>query len=616
MGKLTGNAVTLDGEIIKVTFEGEGVADGILAHIVSINTQMDGGGEYSPLKITTASVSCLVDGAELMRLCVNEQPVSVIIENVDQESILFKGYVVPNSYNQALSGINDTITIECVDCLGWAKYMLYHTNEGFAVVTLSEVFRRASIELGFAEVRIANDVKLKAVGGALSANYDQLSLSENAFLHEIYPQYVGNSTISYGPVAMTWEEVLSMIAESLRLTWVQVGGIAYLADEVRIADDVRAAYYRNELGFAGADGVEHEVVESDFAATDCNVSTLPHWQQVVLSHEQRDVVKVLPELFCKEYMTPTGDEIEYKEIEDGYVARRKVYTPIYDTSNSYLYAYKKYEDPNNRPKYDGSWEFYQRIGPIYDGLPEVFTVLRARVAYRGAVAPVVGNRMRVKLTIGQGEPWNDEKFQYEEDSLYLRLSATRDGVKKYYNAQTKSWQIDQVDNKLIFTTDGEQYRFERVIGNDIVIGEGGTIDAEIVVKNSAWSYFIFIKDFSVEVVLSPIEELKKKEYKGVWSLKRTQEVSLPMDIATGGFGNLISNKWYTEIVVGGMSVLDRVWAQANLGDRLMWEMALRDEANGITALDAFTCAQLWNGRKVVAGYTRDVLDNTITLTLI
>lgn len=89
-----------------------------------------------------------------------------------------------------------------------------------------------------------------------------------------------------------------------------------------------------------------------------------------------------------------------------------------------------------------------------------------------------------------------------------------------------------------------------------------------------------------------------------------------MDIATGGFGNLISNKWYTEIVVGGMSVLDRVWAQANLGDRLMWEMALRDEANGITALDAFTCAQLWNGRKVVAGYTRDVLDNTITLTLI
>ena len=615
MGSLIGNAVTLCGDKVQVVFMADEFEDGALPPIVSINMQMDGGsGEYVPLKATTASVGFLVDDLQVLKICSLDYPVAVSIDNHATNKTLFRGYIVPNSYNQQLTGVNDEVTVECVDCLGWAKYVTYRKSASSAVVTLKDVFARACTELGIAEVRIANHVGLRAVGGYELANYELLTLSENTFLHDIYPYYDGSGNLEYGPVERTWEEVLKMIAESLRLTWVQVGGVVYLVDEVEIA--ATPAYYRNYRGFASEEGVAHEIVEGDFASSACNVSTLPRCSQVVLVHEQREAEKVLPELFYRGGMTPTGDSIEYLTTEDGYVARRKVYTPIYDTTNTYLYAYKKYDDPDNRPIYDDSWEFYQRIGPIYNGLPEEYTILQARALYRGAVAPTVESRIRLNISIGKGEPWNKEDFKYEEDILYLRLSATREGVKRYYNAQTKSWNDELVDNRLIFDISGENYHFDRVIGNEIVVGEGGTIDAEIIVKNDAWSYFLHIKDFSIEVVAPPLEKRKKNELKGTWELRRTQEVTLPIDIATGGWGNLIDDRWYTEIIVGGKSVVDRVWAQANLGDRLMFQAPLRDEANALSPLDAFTCAQLWSGRKVVDGYTRDVLENTITLTLI
>ena len=36
----------------------------------------------------------------------------------------------------------------------------------------------------------------------------------------------------------------------------------------------------------------------------------------------------------------------------------------------------------------------------------------------------------------------------------------------------------------------------------------------------------------------------------------------------------------------------------------------------LSPLDAFTCPQLWSGRKVVAGYVRDIINNQITATVV
>lgn len=628
---MTGNAVTLDGETIKVTFESESVADGTLAHIVSINTQMDGGGEYSPLKITTASVSCLVDGAELMRLCVSEQPVSVIIENVEQESILFKGYVVPNSYNQALSGINDTITIECVDGLGYAKYVPYtriKTNNNvfpptveeteFQVRTLAQIFAAAIEVLNLSTYRIPNAASLSGDGGT-TVRYDLLTISENAMFTGVDPVEDGKG-LSYGPVAKSWHDVLKMIAESLRLTWVQIGDTLWLIDDIKIArEDI--VYYRQPNLFTVAAGNEYDIDEESFAATTCNVSSLPTYAQVVMTHTQRDSLRVSPELLMTEYVEPLG-EAEYIKVGDGYIALQEVTSLVYDTPGVKIYAYKAYDERSERPTYDDTWELFLRSVFAENQDKEYVEMFRVKELYRGAVATTDGLKLKINLEVG-GERWPWEDAALEADLLLsLRISVTRNGATKYYDASSRSaWSGTMVDNDITLNKDGE-WKFTaggRRDGSVLLDSGGGTISVVLVSKEVSWRQDVWLRAFDVEVVADK-QHIQDKEYRGEWAYLKSLDVSLLIDnyyrLSDINWGNIIDGIYYKDILIDGEKLIDRVWSQVNHGDRLMWEMALRDEANAITPLDAFTCAQLWSGRKVVAGYTRDIINNQIIVTLV
>ena len=637
MGKLTGNAVTLDGETIKVTFEGEDVTDGTLAHIVSINTQMDGGGEYSPLKQTTASISCLVDGAELMRLCVSEQPVSVLIENVEQGSILFKGYVVPNSYNQALSGINDTITIECIDCLGYAKYTPYERGETFSVMTLNMLFTNIAKVLGFDEFRIPNDAGLVGYDGSNNARYDLLAVSDNMFYKSINPEDIDGELL-YEPVAMTYDEVLRMVAESLRLTWMQVGSILYLVDDVKIAASAGSVVYRRPNSFPFNAGSEHDIVEGSFAAPAvCNVSSLPRYSRVAINHAEGDERNIQPSLFDREHLRPAGDEPFMREVSaDERVAILQMASLTYDEQDSSLIAYKRYPAAEEMPRsYDDSWDVVLRF--LHVGTA-VLSAARLRTTFRGAVAPTSGRGIKVNIALRANKP-TDEDWPWGGDELesavmlHLRISATNKDITRYYCAYNGQWQSEAFDNPIYFRKRGDEYVFgaelsHAAAGNVIPLGEyGGVIDVELRTANTA-SWWEAAHIYRFEVVEAKVDSFaadnpsptSKTEAKGQWRFNEVQEVTPPIDNyyynTERAFGNVIGGVNYKDIIIGGDSMIDRVWKQANFGDRLMWEMALRDEANAITALDAFTCTQLWSGRKVVAGYARDIINNSITLTLI
>jgi hypothetical protein len=634
MGKLTGNAVTLDGETIKVTFESESVADGTLAHIVSINTQMDGSGEYSPLKITTASVSCLVDGAELMRLCVSEQPVSVIIENVEQESILFKGYVVPNSYNQALSGINDTITIECVDGLGYAKYVNYERGETFNVMTLADVLAKIIAELGIADVRIAHDVTLVAYDGSRSTRYDKLTLSDNLF-YNINPEDIDGELL-YEPVALTLEEVLRIIAESLRLTWVQIGDTLYLMDLLKIADERAEVRYRDQRGFAGIEGSVHAIDEEAFATTLCNTSSLPRYSRVVINHAEGGERAIQPALFKYEHLRQVRDSITVRKVDaDERVAITSLNSMTYDNQGAALVAYKRFRKEEETPKaYSQDWDVCMRV--LHVGT-EITSAARCRLPYRGAVAPTAGRGIKVDIALrapktGDGFFWEGDELE-STVMLKLRVSATSKGITRYYNSYSGAWSTDVYDNPIYFRKKGDEYVFGAELshvasGNVIELDErGGVIDVELFTPNTkTWWEAVHVYKFDVvEAVVDAWaaeypNPTSKKEARGQWKLNEVQEVSLPIDnyyyMTDKAFGNVIDGVQYKQILVAGEKLIDRVWHQANHGDRLMWEMALRDEANALSPLDAFTCSQLWSERKVVAGYARDIINNSITLTLI
>lgn len=635
MGKLTGNAVTLDGDTIKVTFEGESVVDGTLTHIVSIITQMDGGGEYSPLKITTASVSCLVDGAELMRLCVSAKPVTVIIENVDQESVLFKGYVVPNSYNQALSGVNDTITIECVDGIGYAKYVNYERGETFNVMTLAQVFTSAASALNIDAVRIANDVSLEGYDGSSTARYDLLRLSDNAFYNSVNPEDIDGELL-YEPVAMTWHEVLVMIAESLRLTWVQVGGTIYLIDDIKIAASQGSVTYRMQNGFPVTAGNGRDINEEAFATTLCNVSSLPRYSRVVINHAEGDERAIQPALFEYEHLRQVRDSITVREVDtDERVAITSLNSMTYDNQYAALVAYKRFQKGEETPKtYSQDWDVCMRV--LHVGT-EVVSAARCRLPYRGAVAATAGRGIKVDIALRATK--TAEEYFWEGDELEstvmlkLRVSATNKGITRYYDSYSGAWSTDVCDNSIYFRKKGDEYVFGAELshvasGNVIELDErGGVIDVELFTPNTT-SWWRVVNVYKFDVVEAVVDgwanehpnPTSKKEARGQWKLNEVQEVSLPIDnyyyMTDKAFGNVIDGVQYKHILVEGEKLIDRVWNQANHGDRLMWEMALRDEANALSPLDAFTCPQLWSGRKIVDGYTRDVLNNEITLTLI
>lgn len=636
MGNFIGNAVTLDGDTIRVTFEGESVADGTLAHIMSINTQMDGGGEYSPLKQTTASISCLVDGAELMRLCVSEQPVSALIENVAQESILFKGYVVPNSYNQALSGINDTITIECVDCLGYAKYVNYDRGESFKVMTLADVFVRLASQIGVAEVRFADDVAIEDYSGNKFPSYERLTISDNMFYHDINPENIDDELI-YEPVAMTCEEVLSMIAESLRLTWMQIGEILYLVDDVniqRIGETGGRVFYRRTNG--GAIGVGQVFsIEEEQAAGTFNISSLQSYSRVEINHEMVDSIPLQPDLFNRDHLQKTQNDVYTREVDDEEnVAIVTLSSKTYETQ-SQLIAYKRFPKEEEAPRaYDDTWDTVLRV--LHVGT-EVWKILALRAEFAGAVAPSSTRGIKVDIALratadSEEFPWQGEDFT-SAVMLHMRIEQKSiDGTVRYFDANKAEW-VEKLRDNSIYFHKGDRFVFGAQLNNKITSSvipidkNGGVISISLRTANYAsWWRCLHIYKFNVELVTLDAwsrdhpNPAPKIESKGTWKLNRVQNVTLPIDnyytLTERTLGDTDFGYKCRRIVVNGDKPIDRVWAQANRGDRLMWEIPLRDEANAYTALDAFTCDPLWTGCKVVAGYVRDVLDNTITLTLI
>lgn len=634
MGRLTGQTMSLHGQVIDVTFTADEFQDGALPPIVSISTQMDGGAEYSPMKMTTASIGFLVDGVELMRLLAIDAPVAVTI--ADSNKVLFQGWVVPNSYNQTVTGINDIVVIECVDGLGYAKYVNYERGDSFSVMTLAELFARAISRLGIAEVRIAQDVLVLSYNGDRSAQYDLLRVSDNIFYKGVNPEEIDGNLI-YEPIAMTYEEVLRMIAESLRLTWVQVGDILYLVDEVKIADSTTVAVYRNSDGDDYEDGVMRNISEDSFSSSSCNVSTKPKCSRVVINHAEGDERYIQPSLFNREHLRPAENEPFIRQVStDERVAILQMASLTYDEQDSSLIAYKRYPATEEMPRsYDDSWDVALRF--LHVGTA-VLSVARLRTTFRGAVAPTLGRGIKVNIALRTSKP-SDGDWPWDGDELesavmlHLRISATNKGITRYYCAYNGQWQSEAFDNPIYFRKRGDEYVFgaelsQAAAGNVIPLDEhGGMIDVELRTANTA-SWWEVAHIYRFEVVEAKVDSFaadnpsptSKTEAKGQWQFNEVQEVTLPIDNyyynTERAFGDIAGGVGCKRILVAGESLLDQAWKRARLGDRLMWEMALRDEANAITALDAFTCVQLWSGRKVVAGYTRDVLNNTITLTLI
>lgn len=318
MGIKTGQFRTLGNDLITVTFTGDNIADGALTLATSpVILQMDGGSrEYTPIKYTTASITCVCNGVELFDLYAQD-PLAVAVEvrNSTQEQALFAGYVTPNNFNQPIDGVNDAVTIECVDWLGIAKYMQYKKiTDAFSILTIREVVLHIfSIITSMASVYMSQFVTLggKTINNdGYTTRYPEMKLSESFFFKNSVTPDIDENVLSIERQALSCYEVLEMIAKSIRGTWVQVGNCVYMCDIIGIINNSLQNFYslRSDISISDdvtSTGVIQAITGDSFSSTGNTVSSLPRYSQFTLTRELAER-SLIPPIFQKKYLKQDG----------------------------------------------------------------------------------------------------------------------------------------------------------------------------------------------------------------------------------------------------------------------------------------------------------------------
>ena len=344
MGTRIASFSTIDGDAIEVRFAGNSVISGELTLSEQpVILSMEGGAEYKGIKHTSATINCITDGIDLLDLFTSE-PLSVVvtITNTTTGERVFNGYTTPNNYNQSLSGYNDELSIECVDWLGVAKfvpYRLLNEGSGFQVLTLKDCLRRI-VELlnQNADVKLCSNIRI--VGGPDASQttnrYDLLTLNESYFFDSTTPDNI-DSTLTYQSLAMSCYDVLNMIAESLRSTWVQIGDTIYLIDYILHHAMGRAPYSlissSNGLGLTSYEGISIELTEELFDEGATQISALPRYSRFSLSRQQADSIDLLQDPFDEKYLSPlNGTYTDYEINSLERVSALLLTSKLYDAS--------------------------------------------------------------------------------------------------------------------------------------------------------------------------------------------------------------------------------------------------------------------------------------------
>lgn len=674
MGNLISEAYTLSGQNIVVAFSADKFEDGSLPQIVAISTQMDGGSEYTALKATTASISFLVDGDELMSLCTAEYPITVRIDNLHTNAMLFHGYIVPNSYNQSLSGVNDILTIECVDLLGYAKYVPYTqlvASSGFKVLTLDDAISRCFYLLGLMQhERIMLPTNVLLGRGSDRFSFTEMRLSEGYFFNSDLPDEV---TMDYRPQAMTCEQVLVMIAESLHLTWLCANTDIYLCD--LLSNELS---YRDVInGDVVMQPVVRDVNENSFASSACSVSSLSRVAMTEVQYTRAESVAAMQNPFNPAYLTKAGEYKEYyNQGKDPYT--RVISVPL----SSSLYSTYMPSRPGGTPRCysqfvawqdnkslvpkpgtpyftdnyawgDNGWTVALKMGDTA-GAGELVELLRRKAEFSTPVMGEPGGRRYLNIAAqisiaklddgvedddgSKTEYMNSRLFPQNEKTINCKLNVSVIVGGLYFNPNNRKWVPEKTIFRVNIYADGTAQWDIYGLADDkregIVIPSSGQLEFVIYSNgegNTGWEV-AWLKKLELTLkgdAYAQREDLLRPTIQrvGSWDINRVQRLAPPLEV----YYNMSNKPLMVPALPDGstarpsliynideeeLSLPEYAHALANKGDRKMFEISLRDDANALSPLDAFVCAQLWKGRKTMTGYSRDVINNQITVTLV
>lgn len=673
---------TLDGDRIKVTFTGDAVSEGTLIPGEDpVRIQMDGGGrDYEAVKYATATISCITDGLQLQDLFTDSINVRVSVVNETTGKTLFLGAVSPNTFAQTLTGYNDELSIECVDMLGAAKFVPYAKLNGdsaaFCAMTIAEAVLHIASMLGLQRVWFADSVSVQPRHGEYSTtSYEKLTIAEQYFYKNTTPELVhkdSGAEVTYAPLAMNCHDALSMLAESLYMTFTQVGEDLYLHDYMPLRADGQVTYKEILTTGLGTDRLTvsaTELTEESFDAGATQISVLPRYSLFSVEHKTAEEVNLLPDIFKHELYFVSSGTMSVESTEDTEKKYVKIFdrviTPVVNVSED-LEAMMLSSIEIKRPdiaKYDDTGYWRNRgFGKDWKLDFYMLNVYNAKVVLFSLFAPYIPAvparfRWRMRLNIEVGFSGKRAVYPEPDSSEAWELNIQIMNNNLYYDEVTQTWSTEPHNIVLEFPPGDEWRRIFRfknadytVAAADIIgyVNMAGTMELRIVgggdVLSQHWAT-AWIRSLSLSIVephdvrrANELDRLPERVYSGNWGIDNELDaVSFPIQLeptlAEKSFGTLIDDIEYCgELELEGSfnsrpaaefrfsadgqkyTMLQRIEQLANSADNYELALPLRDGNNAVEAIGAFT-STLWSGVKAIVTYERDIKNNAIIVTV-
>ena len=463
MGYLAGTAVSDSGDSIRVTFNCHALAERTLS-IKSANISADGEANYTAVQYARASVTLLTEGTELLPLCTSVGT-AVIIENLTTKSVLFSGYVTQNTFTQQL--ITDTLTVECVDKLGYSMYNPVPDISLIQCNTLAGWCAGFGDILGVKNVYLSTAVTLRRRSdGKETPRYYRMTFPGDYFLKNTKPDVI-NGHATYAKQKMTIFEALTMIAESLRMTFVQVGEDLYL-EEPSVTSDIRS--YINAATYVQRDIVlpVTALTEESFGGTDNSVTTLPVYTLFSLRHGRADSRSVTLPIFDDEFLRVVGGRTTHVQDDKTTVSTKltsilaSTMAPTEEGDNATFVAWKTYDSEGydaSRGVYNNSWNKAIRMRTDnYDAM-----LITIPSVLQRTVSAAFGRGIKINISM---QITDDVDTQYPASPIEFTvgwLTATLRVGNLYYNGTT--WVGERVWFDLrVRKEDGSTYAWNQDTG--------------------------------------------------------------------------------------------------------------------------------------------------------
>lgn len=650
MGIALGTPISLSGDTIYVKFLTDAWEKRTL-DVVSVTISMTGGVEYTPVKYATASITLCCDGTELLPLCSNVTEIE--ITNKTTGVLLFSGYTTQNTFTQPL--MSDTITIECVDRLGYAKFTPVPDLAFIANSSIAGWVKGFAEALGIKGAYMSKKAILRRQSDKReTAKYYMMSFPGRYFLKDAMPDII-NGKANYARQRMTVYEALEMIASSLRMTFHIFLGDLYLSEPL---DNGDKAEYVNVSGTGGVT-IEHlplNLDAEDFGGTDNSVTTLPIYTYFSIMHDKLEERTVCLPVFDDKYLKPLNQKHTYSKGDEAIVVYKMQSLVSAVDSDDYSGAewiswkkLKKDDESSDAQRgtecaYDSTFTKAVRIWTI-NGLKK--NLLVVPIVPGISVSPGWGRGLKIKAKITITDdinlPFPDVEIDDAFPLIWVRLRVGN----SYYDG--KAWTSEEVVFGMRVRKDGTTYIAEYVSDHrDYIPYEGlqadGLADVEIGIALNDYGkvgeYRVgYLTELDVVEVLMPdvanTESLwhsPAREETGEYDASREYgEVTLPVDLyymmSEKSFSTCIDGIDYSEgtSVVGAellfgpdkLTMLQKVQATASPSDRLQFDLSVNDlGVLGTYLTQPVICSRLFDGNKRVAGYEKDILNNSAKITVI